>query len=230
MTVKLKLNGIPIEVDRRATVLEAASFLGIDIPTLCHHEGLSPYGVCRLCIVEARRGKRTKMVTSCTCAAEAMEGFEIRTHSGRVIRARRVLIELLLAECPTSKVIQDLASKYQVKRVRFRVDNKQCILCGLCVRICAEQMASGAIGYINRGNKRRVGTPFDMKSDVCRTCGACVYICPACQLRCLGPDKIEGAICGSCAGLEPSCSQTHDDYLCFMGETGSCGTCVRDKK
>ncbi len=226
---KLKINGFEIEVDKGTTILEAAQFLGIDIPTLCHDDGLKPYGVCRLCIVEASKGSRTKMVASCVCAAEAFEDFDIRTHSERVMKARRVLIELMISECPTSKVLQDLASKYGVREIRVRQENKDCILCGLCVRICAEQMASGAIGYVNRGYERRITTPFDMKSEVCRTCGACIYICPICQMRCPGPGQIEGELCGSCASLDPSCAIEYSDYMCYMGETGSCGTCIRPK-
>lgn len=195
-TATLKINGFEVEVSKGTTVLEAAEFFGIDIPRLCHNDGLKPYGACRLCIVEARKGSRTKMVASCVCAAEAVDGFEIRTHSERVLRARRVLIELLLAECPTSKVLQDLAAKHQVRKIRVKQDYKDCILCGLCVRMCEEQMAAGAIGYVGRGHNRRITTPFDMKSDVCRTCGACMYICPACQMGYLGPERIESGACG----------------------------------
>ena len=223
----LKINGLRVEIEKGTSVLEAAEFLGIDIPRLCHDDGLKPYGACRLCIVEARKGSRTKMVASCVCAVEAVEGFDIRTHSERVLKDRRVLIELLLAECPSSKVLQDLAAKHHVRKIRVKQENKDCILCGLCTRICKEQMASGAIGYVGRGYQRRITTPFDMKSDVCRTCGACMYICPAVQMRCLGPERIEGGICGSCTPMDPTCTEGFDDYMCYMGETGSCGTCVK---
>ena len=226
----LRINGIETDVEEGTTVLEAARLLGIDIPTLCHDDGLSPYGACRLCIVEAVDGKRKKMVASCVCAAEAVEGFDVRTHSTRVLKARRMLIELLLAECPTSKTIQDLAARYDVRRVRFRQDNKQCILCGLCVRMCAEQMGASAIGYVDRGTNRRISTPFDVASDVCRLCGACMYICPAIELRCLGSSPIEGEVCGSCQSLQPTCVEVYPDHMCFMGDTGSCGTCIGEKE
>jgi coenzyme F420 hydrogenase subunit beta len=226
-TAKLKINGFPVEVRKSTTVLEAARFLGIDIPTLCHADGLKPYGVCRLCIVEARKGKRVKMIASCVCAAEAVHGFDIRTHSARVIKARRILIELLLAECPKSKVLQDLAARYGVKKVRVAKEDKLCFLCGLCVRVCEQQMMSGAIGYVNRGNKRRITTPFDIKSDICRTCGACMYICPACQMRCLGPTELKDGVCGSCTTMDPTCQEVFSENACYMGETGSCGTCIK---
>lgn len=222
--MKIKINGIEVEVEQGTTILEAAKFLGLDIPTLCAYEGLTPFGGCRLCIVEIGKDK-TKLVSSCTYKVE--EELIVRTHSEKVIKTRKMLIELLLAMCPTSKVVQDLASKHNVKQVRFKIKNEQCILCGLCVRICEEQMMAKAIGFVNRGEKRKITTPFNEQSEVCRRCGACIYICPACQLRCLGPEQIEGNVCGSCVPLQPSCIESYEDFMCYMGETGSCGTCVK---
>jgi hypothetical protein len=90
--------------------------------------------------------------------------------------------------------------------------------------MCAEQMDAKAIGFVNRGKDRKITTPFDIKSDVCRTCGACMYICPACQLRCQGPDP-PGDICGACANVEPVCLEDEDDKMCFL-ET--CGWCYKE--
>ena len=117
-----------------------------------------------------------------------MSFLKIRTHSQRVIKTRKMLVELLVAKCPTSKVLQDLAAELGVSRVRFKPKNEDCILCGLCVRMCKEQMDAQAIGFTSRGVKKKITTPFDAKSEKCRTCGACIWICPACQLRCQGPD------------------------------------------
>ena len=141
--------------------------LRIKIPTLCHHDGLSPYGACRLCVVEIGEGDKTKLVSSCTYPAE--EGLKVRTHSQRVVKARKMVVELLLSSCPSSKTIQDLASRMEVYKVRFRVEHEDCIYCGLCVRMCAEQMDARAIGFVNRGRDRKITTPFDIKSEVCRT-------------------------------------------------------------
>ncbi len=116
--VKLAINGLPVEVEKGTTLLEAAKFLGFPIPTLCYHEGLSPYGACRLCVVEIGEGPRAKLVSSCTYPAE--EGLKVRTASTRVLRARKMVLELLLASCPQSKVIQDLASAHDVRRQRFK--------------------------------------------------------------------------------------------------------------
>jgi bidirectional [NiFe] hydrogenase diaphorase subunit len=219
--IKININGVDLEMEEGTTLLEAAKFLGFPIPTLCHMEGLSPYGACRLCIVEIGEGPRARLVSSCTYPVE--EGLRIRTSSARVIRARMMILELLLATCPQSKVIQDLASKYQVHQQRFRQEHDDCILCGLCVRMCEEQMMAKAIGFRGRGEKRSLGTPFDIKSETCRLCGGCIYVCPACQLRCTftEPDK---AICGGCANIHPPCykKEPFDDMMCYMDPCVAC--------
>jgi NADH dehydrogenase/NADH:ubiquinone oxidoreductase subunit G len=219
----LRINGLNVEMEAGTTLLEAARFLGIEIPTLCHAEGLSPYGACRLCVVEVGPAGNSKLVTACTYPVE--ERLTVRTHSRRVVRARKLLVELLLSVCPSSKTIQDLASEMNVQQVRFKVRHEHCVLCGLCVRMCAEQMMAKAIGFVGRGHRRRITTPFDLKSDVCRLCGACLYICPACQSRCQGPEATQ-AICGSCLAPAPTCLEVYEDFSCFMGPTGDCGTCV----
>jgi bidirectional [NiFe] hydrogenase diaphorase subunit len=219
--IRLKINGLDVSVEEGTTLLEAAAFLGIPIPTLCYMEGLSPYGACRLCIVEIGEGKNAKLVSSCTYPAQ--EGLQVRTASSRVLRARKMILELLLASCPQSKVIQDLASQYDVRAQRFKQEYEDCILCGLCVRMCSEQMMAHAIGFQGRGNHRKLGTPFDIKSDVCRLCGGCMYVCPACQLRCTYNEP-EKAICGGCANISPPCAQkeSFDDMMCYMDPCVAC--------
>lgn len=219
--VTLTINGVEVTVEDGTTVLEAARFLGFPIPTLCHMEGLSPYGACRLCVVEIGQEPKSRLVTSCTYRAE--EGLIVRTASSRVMKARMMILELLLASCPQSKVIQDLASKFQVRQQRFRQEHEDCILCGLCVRMCEEQMMAKAIGFRGRGEKRSIGTPFDIRSEQCRLCGGCMYVCPACQLRCTytEPDK---AICGGCANIHPPCyiKEQFDDMMCYMDPCVAC--------
>jgi NADH dehydrogenase/NADH:ubiquinone oxidoreductase subunit G len=219
---ELTINGVAVSVQEGSTLLEAARFMGFPIPTLCHRDGLSPYGACRLCVVEISQGPKARLVTSCTYPAEG--GLHVRTASARVVRARKMILELLLASCPQSKIIQDLASSYAVRRQRFRQENERCILCGLCVRTCEEQMMAKAIGFRGRGEKRSVGTPFNSVSESCRLCGGCMYVCPACQLRCTytEPDK---AICGGCANLSPPCldrKDKFDDLMCYMEPCVAC--------
>jgi coenzyme F420 hydrogenase subunit beta len=221
MMVTININGVDLEVEEGSTVLEAAQFLGFPIPTLCHHEGLTPYGACRLCVVEIGEAPRSKLVTSCTYPVQ--QGLKVRTASERVTKARKMIIELLLASCPQSKTIQDLASKYHVTQQRFKQEYEDCILCGLCVRMCEEQMVAKAIGFRGRGENRSIGTPFDLKSDVCRQCGGCIYICPACMLRCTytEPDK---AICGGCLNISAPCVEKEQfhDMMCYMDPCVAC--------
>ena len=219
--ITLKINNLEVSVEEGTTILEAARFLGFPVPTLCHVEGLTPYGACRLCVVEIGEGAKARLVSSCTYLAE--QGLNVRTASERVIRARKVIIELLLASCPQSKIIQDLASAHNIRKQRFKQEYEDCILCGLCVRVCEEQMMAKAIGFRGRGEKRTIGTPFDIKSDVCRLCGACMYICPACQLRCTFTEP-EKAICGGCANISPPCIEKEQfkDMMCYMSPCVAC--------
>jgi NADH dehydrogenase/NADH:ubiquinone oxidoreductase subunit G len=219
--IKLTINRLNVSVEEGTTLLEAARFFGFPIPTLCYMEGLSSYGACRLCIVEIGEGSKTKIVSSCTYLAE--EGLIVRTATSRIIKARKMILELLLATCPQSKIIQDLASAHEVRQQRFKQEHEDCILCGLCVRMCEEQMMAKAIGFRGRGENKTYGTPFDIKSNYCRLCGGCMYVCPACQLRCTytEPDK---AICGGCANLSPPCveKEQFDDLMCFMDPCVAC--------
>lgn len=219
--INLTINGAKVSIEEGTTVLEAAKFLGFPIPTLCHMEGLSPYGACRLCVVEIGEGSKAKMVSSCTYPVQ--EGLVVRTASSRVVKARKMVIELLLASCPQSKIIQDLASAHHVFQQRFKQEHDDCILCGLCVRMCEEQMMAKAIGFRGRGENRSVGTPFDVKSEKCRLCGGCMFVCPACQLRCTYTEP-EKAICGACANLAPPCVEKvqFDDMMCYMDPCVAC--------
>ena len=219
--ITLNINGANVTVEKGTTILEALRFIGFPIPTLCFVEGLTPYGACRLCVVEIGEGSSSKLVSSCTYPVE--EGLKVRTASKRVIKTRKMIIELLLASCPQSKTIQDLASQYGVHQQRFKQEYEDCILCGLCVRMCEEQMMAKAIGFYGRGENRKIGTPFGIPSEVCRLCGGCMYICPACQLRCTF-NQPEKAICGACANLSPPCldKEQFDDMMCYMDPCVAC--------
>jgi bidirectional [NiFe] hydrogenase diaphorase subunit len=219
--IRMRLNGLEVWVEPGSTLLDAARFYGFPVPTLCHMEGLSPYGACRLCVVEVGAGDRTELVSACT--HPAVEGLVVRTASARVMRARRMVLELLLASCPQSKVIQDLAAAHDVRVQRFRQEDEACILCGLCVRMCAEQMAGHAIGFRGRGETRSIGTPYDVSSAECKLCGGCIFVCPACSLRCTYTDP-DRAVCGGCANLAPPClgKASFDDLMCFMDPCVAC--------
>jgi NADH dehydrogenase/NADH:ubiquinone oxidoreductase subunit G len=177
--IKITINNRPIEVEEGTTVLEAARRLGIEIPTLCLHEAMAPYGACRVCMVELRSGKWSKLQTSCTYPV--WDGLEVLTDSERAVKARKFIIELLLTRCPNSEEIRSLAGKLGVRKSRFKTTadpDERCILCGLCVRTCKELIGSSAISFINRGTERVVETPFKIDSDTCIGCGACAFVCP----------------------------------------------------
>jgi heterodisulfide reductase subunit A len=179
--INITIDGQKIQVADGTSLLEAAESVGIKIPTLCYHKALSPYGACRLCLVEITQNGR-KMIQA-SCQYKAAEGMEVETHSDRVIKDRKIMIELMLARCPDSKEIQEIAAELGVKETRIKKKNKDCTLCGLCVRMCEERMGVGAVGFINRGSAREVVTPFRAHSDICQTCGACSFICPTHRIK-----------------------------------------------
>ena len=118
------------------------------------------------------------MVTACNYPAQ--EGIKVETHSQKVLQARRILVELLLARCPQVPFVQAFARELGVEKTSFKSQNPQndCILCGLCVRTCNEIVGTNAIGFSKRGTQKKIGTPFEIDSEQCIACGACEYICP----------------------------------------------------
>jgi NADH dehydrogenase/NADH:ubiquinone oxidoreductase subunit G len=177
--VNLTVDGKNISAPEGTMLLEAIRGAGISIPTLCAHEAVSRSGSCRLCVVEIKKGGRTRIVTSCLYAAE--EGLIVDTKSERVQNVRRLVMELLLARCPESEVLQKLAKELCVEpQARFIADSDKgkCVLCRSCVRVCEEVVGVSAIGLFARGSHKTVGTPYNEKSDACIGCGACVYVCP----------------------------------------------------
>lgn len=175
--INLTINSQRIEVEEGKTLLEATQQLGIKIPTLCYHKALPSYGACRLCLVEVSQTNGSSSIeTSCTYPAQ--EGLIVRTDTERVIRTRKIMAELLLARCPDSEEVKRIAEDLGVEKLRIKVKNEDCLLCGLCVRMCHERMGRGAIGFAGRGGKRQVQPAFDAQSDVCQVCGACYFVCP----------------------------------------------------
>jgi bidirectional [NiFe] hydrogenase diaphorase subunit len=177
--VNLTVDGKNISAPKGTMLLEAIRGAGISIPTICAHEAVSRSGACRLCVVEIKKGNRTRIVTSCLYGVE--EGLVVNTKSDRVLNVRRLVMELLLARCPESEVLQKLAKELCVEpQARFVADTDKgkCILCRSCVRVCEEVVGVSAIGLFARGSHKTVGTPYNEKSDACIGCGACVYVCP----------------------------------------------------
>jgi NADH-quinone oxidoreductase subunit G len=196
----LFIDGCEISFDNERNLLEVIRKANIELPTFCYHSELSVYGACRLCMVDIEgRG----LVASCSTPPEA--GLKVKTSSQELRELRRISIELLLAShdysCPTCQKntnckLQDLARKLGVTKVRFKPvkktqpldcsspslvrDPNKCILCGDCVRMCAEVQGIGAIDFAHRGHNVCVLPAFgrDLKSVECVYCGQCANVCP----------------------------------------------------
>jgi len=203
VTVKtLTLDGKPVSAREDETILDLCREHGVPLPTLCHLEGLSSVGACRLCLVEVKGSHRLQ--PACTLRAE--EGMEITTSSERLQRYRRQLVELLFAErnhvCAICVVngrceLQDVAyavgldhvryayrhppTQLDASHTRFMVDQGRCILCTRCVRVCDEIEGAHTWDVAGRGAASRVITDLAQpwgKSDSCTSCGKCVQVCP----------------------------------------------------
>ncbi len=179
--ILLQIDGKEVRAEEGMTVLEAARGAGISIPTLCQHDKLEPYGACRLCIVEAESGGRTRIVVSCIYPVE--KDLIIRTRSEKVDRIRKMILELLLAHAPDSWVLKDLAQEYGADKNRFEKEASFCIHCGLCVRYCAEVKKKNAIGFVDRGTRREINFIPEVASRECNSCKECFPLCPTSYLQ-----------------------------------------------
>jgi heterodisulfide reductase subunit A len=134
--IEFTINGVTIEAEEGSNVLPVALENGFEIPHLCYHDEVSPYGACRLCLVEVKRGDRRRITASCTYPVQ--EGIQVFTDTEKVQRGRRMMVELMLARCPDRVVLQELASQMGIEKPRFELRQEECILCGLCARVCRE--------------------------------------------------------------------------------------------
>ena len=204
--IDIQVNGRTIQARKGEMLLSALKRAGIHVPTLCHMENLFPSGACRMCVVQV--DGRPGLAPS--CALPVAEGMEVETHSPRVVRARKTIVELLLADHPDDCLycvrnrdceLQELAENLGVRQRRYAGakneshldtsspsivrDPAKCILCGRCVRVCEEVQGVSAIDFIGRGSKAEIGTAFDEGLNVssCINCGQCVMVCPTGALR-----------------------------------------------
>lgn len=197
--VNLTIDDKQVTAPKNATIYEAAKANGISIPILCHDKKLKPFGACRMCLVEVEQMKGRQIPA---CTTPATEGMIIRTSTPDIIKARKMVLELLLLnhpiDCPVCDKggdcdLQNLTYDYKVDVNRF-VDEKfqhkidynnplierdmnRCVLCGKCVRICDEIVSFGAYTFIDRGIETKVGCEFDGALN-CEFCGSCVSVCP----------------------------------------------------
>ncbi|MBW2975151.1 [FeFe] hydrogenase, group A [Candidatus Woesearchaeota archaeon] len=197
----IKINGCEFKAEQGEYIIDVARRNGIDIPHLCYNERLKRIGACRLCVVEVKGMDKLQA----SCCTEVKDGMEIKTHTPRVIQARRMNMQLLLANhnlnCTSCKEnllckLQRYASELMIEdsifdslniedatddsSVSIRRDNKRCILCEQCVRVCNNIQTVYAIGLVGRGVTTRIGPNFGhtMKESSCINCGQCVVACP----------------------------------------------------
>jgi bidirectional [NiFe] hydrogenase diaphorase subunit len=174
--VSFTIDGKQVKAEEGTTVLETAQRAGIRIPTLCHHEKLKPYTACRLCMVEIERRGRVGMDTSCSYPVE--NGINVKTRSENIDKIRRTLIELMLARAPDAPEIQTMALEYGANKNRFEKEASFCVLCGLCVRYCAEVKKANAVTFVDRGTKREIQFVPEVAAKECWGCRECFSLCP----------------------------------------------------
>lgn len=197
--VNLTIDDKQVSVTKEATIFDAAKAAGVRIPVLCHDKKLQPFGGCRMCLVEVEQMKG-RLIPSCT--TPVTEGMIVRTMTDEIIKARKMVLELLLlkhpVDCPVCDAagdcdLQNLTYEYQVNVNRFQDekfnhnidyenplierDMNRCVHCGKCARICDEIVSFGAYSFINRGIEAKIGTPYDGPLN-CEFCGSCVSVCP----------------------------------------------------
>ncbi|MBT9141170.1 MAG: NADPH-Fe(3+) oxidoreductase subunit alpha [Dehalococcoidia bacterium] len=174
--ILLQIDGKEVKIEEGMTILEAAQSVGIFIPTLCHHEKLEPYGACRICTVEVVTRGRTNLVAACLYPVQ--ENLVVMTRSEKVDKIRKMLLELMLAHAPEAGALQNLAQEYGADKAHFEKEPSFCILCGLCVRYCAEVKKKNAIGFVDRGARREINFIPEIASKECWSCKECFPLCP----------------------------------------------------
>ncbi|MGB6681837.1 MAG: 2Fe-2S iron-sulfur cluster-binding protein [Candidatus Bathyarchaeia archaeon] len=190
-TLTLKIDGKEIEAEEDMTILEAAEKLGIQIPTLCHHKKLEPYGACRICSVEIETRGKSRIVAACCYPVK--NDLNVTTRSPKIDKIRKTILELAAVTAGEDAMgeMRKLASEYDADLSHLRsktpIEPTKCILCGLCVRRCIEATWDSVIGFVGRGPKRQI-TLYPEKASICTVCDYCHDVCPTGRITSTGPD------------------------------------------
>jgi bidirectional [NiFe] hydrogenase diaphorase subunit len=177
----ITVNGKKLKCEEGEYLLDVCRRNKIEIPSLCQHDAIEPWGGCRLCMVEVSSPKWPgwkKHVTACLYGAQ--DKLVVETNTPQVRQIRATLLDILLARCPNAKLIQDLAREYGITETNYHVreGGDNCILCGMCVRTCDEVIGATAIGSANRGVIKEIATPLREAPIDCIGCGSCASVCP----------------------------------------------------
>lgn len=178
--VTLTINGKIVTAEPGEMLLPVIRRQKIDIPALCHHEAVEPFGACRLCMVEITKDSWdgwTNHVTACLYPVE--EGLIVLTHAPKIIELRKTLLDLHLARNPHTPLIQRMAAEYGLTKTSFETvaEPDDCILCGICTRVC-DEMGFHAISTVNRGHGKEIAPPLHEPPPDCVGCLACAHSCP----------------------------------------------------
>ena len=236
--IQITIDGKTIEVEPGTILIDALRKVDADVPTLCYHKAITPYGSCRVCSVEVKIGDRTRIVTSCNYPI--LSDLEVFTDTERVVALRKLLFELILARSPKVPMLQKLAAKYGADTGRLTLEDDSCILCGKCVQVCDQVLNVAAIDFSGRGVEEVVGTPYEEGSSACIGCGACDFVCPT---HCIGMWDEDGKryfkkwntehelqLCSECG--KPVATLKHIEYLKqrFNIEESIFNTCTQCKR
>ena len=182
MAISLTIDGEQVTAKEGQSLLAVARAAGAMIPSLCAHPHLKPYGACRMCLVEVTRNGRNRITTSCNY--EVLDGIEVRTDTEEVRRHRKMVLRLLLGIAPEASAIVGMAKANGVDEPTFTpreppAGRENCILCGLCARVCEEVVGACALTLSGRGDRKGLEVPYAQRvAESCIGCGACAAVCP----------------------------------------------------
>lgn len=175
--IRITIDGKSVQAKEGSTILQNIQNLKIDMPTLCYHKELIPFGACRLCTVEVRTNGKGQLTTACDSPVAA--GMDIKATSEKAVESRKLAASLLYYKYPSTGVVRDIAARLGIPVAPVAGEGHDCILCGLCTRTCKDIVGVSALKFQDRGLGRNLEEPkIEFISANCIGCGSCAYVCP----------------------------------------------------